>query len=101
MDPSISTGENPDSKENNPQESESESNNNRSDALGKVLSTMLAPVIKDLDSRAQDTLNSQDKLNYVIDCLTRGKFFFLFNLIMVSLWTVLATVKRCLQALHI
>ncbi|KAL9345800.1 hypothetical protein Peur_060653 [Populus x canadensis] len=71
MDPSVSTGENPDSNENNPQESESESNNSRSDALGKALSTMLANVIKDLDSKAQDTLNSQDKLNSAIDRLTR------------------------------
>ncbi|KAL9383069.1 hypothetical protein Peur_023392 [Populus x canadensis] len=71
MDPSVSTGENPDSNENKPQESESESNNSRSDALGKALSTMLANVIKDLDSKAQDTLNSQDKLNSAIDRLTR------------------------------
>jgi elongation factor 1-alpha len=53
MDPSVSTGENPDFNENNPQESESESNNSRSDALGKALSMMLATVIKDLDSKAQ------------------------------------------------
>jgi elongation factor 1-alpha len=82
MDPSVSTGENSDSNENNPQESEYESNNSRSDALGKALSTMLATVIKDLDSKAQDTLSSQDKLNSAINHLTRGKFFFLFNLIM-------------------
>ncbi|KAL9365484.1 hypothetical protein Peur_043357 [Populus x canadensis] len=71
MDPSVSTGENPDSNENNPQESEFESNNSCGDALGKALSTMLATVIKDLDSKAQDTLNSQDKLNSAIDRLTR------------------------------
>ncbi|KAJ6417427.1 hypothetical protein OIU84_003195 [Salix udensis] len=73
MDPSVSTGENTGSNENNSQESESESesNNNRSDALGKALSTMLANVIKDFDSKAQDTLNSQDKLNSAIDRLTR------------------------------
>jgi elongation factor 1-alpha len=82
MDPSVSTGENSDSNENNPPESEYESNNSRSDALGKALSTMLATVIKDLDSKAQDTLSSQDKLNSAINHLTRGKFFFLFNLIM-------------------
>ena len=83
MDPSVSTGENTGSNENDSQESESESNNNRTDALGKALSTMLANVIKDFDSKAQDTLNSQDKLNSAIDRLTRGKFFFFFNLIMV------------------
>ncbi|KAG6736705.1 hypothetical protein POTOM_060407 [Populus tomentosa] len=44
-----------------------------SDALGKTLSTMLANVIKDLDSKAQDTLNSQGKLNSAIDHLTRAK----------------------------
>ncbi|KAG5235724.1 SNARE-associated family protein [Salix suchowensis] len=73
MDPSVSTGENTGSNENNSQESESESesNNNRSDALGKALSTMLVNVIKDFDSKAQDTLNSQDKLNSAIDRLTR------------------------------
>ncbi|KAF9673030.1 hypothetical protein SADUNF_Sadunf11G0105900 [Salix dunnii] len=73
MDPSVSTGENTGSNENNSQESESESesNNNRTDALGKALSTMLANVIKDFDSKAQDTLNSQDKLNSAIDRLTR------------------------------
>ncbi|KAH8501680.1 hypothetical protein H0E87_016460 [Populus deltoides] len=71
MDPSVSTGENPDSNENNPQESEFESNNSCGDALGKALSTMLATVIKDLDSKAQDTFNSQDKLNSAIDRLTR------------------------------
>uniref|UniRef100_U5GIC8 Uncharacterized protein n=1 Tax=Populus trichocarpa TaxID=3694 RepID=U5GIC8_POPTR len=71
MDPSVSTSENPDSNENNPQESESESNNSHSDALGKALSTMLATVIKDLDSKAQNTLNSKDKLNSAIDRLTR------------------------------
>ncbi|KAJ6880947.1 hypothetical protein NC652_034077 [Populus alba x Populus x berolinensis] len=32
---------------------------------------MLANVIKDLDSKAQDTLNSQEKLNSAIDHLTR------------------------------
>ncbi|CAK7357584.1 unnamed protein product [Dovyalis caffra] len=70
MDPSISADENSDSNEKNPQESESESNNNSSDVLGKALSTMLASVIKDFDSKAQHTLNSQDQLNSAVDRLT-------------------------------
>ena len=77
-------GENLDSNENSPQDSESESNNSCSDALGKALSMMLANVIKDLGFKDQDTLNSRDKLNSTIDRLTKGKFFFLFNLIIVS-----------------
>ncbi|KAJ6935152.1 hypothetical protein NC652_010221 [Populus alba x Populus x berolinensis] len=73
MDPSVSTGENLDSNENSPQDSESKSNNSCSDALGKALSTMLANVIKDLDFKAQDTFNNRDKLNSAIDRLTKEK----------------------------
>ncbi|CAK7327986.1 unnamed protein product [Dovyalis caffra] len=65
----------PDSNERNPQGSESESNNNKtSDVLGKALSTILATVIKDFDSKAQDTLNSQDQLTSAIDRLSRDGF---------------------------
>ncbi|CAK7357583.1 unnamed protein product [Dovyalis caffra] len=70
MDALVSADENPDSNEKNPQESESETNSNSSDVLGKALSTMLASVIKDFDSKAQDTLNSQDQLNSAVDRLT-------------------------------
>lgn len=81
--PFPSNQKNIDSDENNSQESESNNstthstndNNKRSnDALAKSLSTMLATVIKDFDSKAQDTLKSQDHLNSAIDRLTRGNF---------------------------
>ncbi|KAH9723892.1 Biogenesis of lysosome-related organelles complex 1 subunit 7 [Citrus sinensis] len=52
----------------NPQESESD--NISSDALAIALSSMLTAVIKDFDSKAQDTLQSQDQLVSAIDRLT-------------------------------
>ncbi|KAH9779806.1 Biogenesis of lysosome-related organelles complex 1 subunit 7 [Citrus sinensis] len=52
----------------NPQESESD--NKSSDALAIALSSMLTAVIKDFDSKAQDTLQSQDQLASAIDRLT-------------------------------
>ncbi|GAY62602.1 hypothetical protein CUMW_219140 [Citrus unshiu] len=52
----------------NPQESESD--NISSDALAIALSSMLTAVIKDFDSKAQDTLQSQDQLASAIDRLT-------------------------------
>ncbi|KAJ4726621.1 SNARE-associated protein-related isoform 1 [Melia azedarach] len=55
-----------------PQESESDSTNtNSSDALAKALSSLLSTVIKDFDSKAQSTLQSQDQLTSTIDRLTR------------------------------
>ncbi|GAV74884.1 hypothetical protein CFOL_v3_18364, partial [Cephalotus follicularis] len=42
-----------------------------SDALAKGLSTMLTNVIKDFDSKAEDTLKSQHQLSLSIDRLTR------------------------------
>ncbi|KAF3441152.1 hypothetical protein FNV43_RR15063 [Rhamnella rubrinervis] len=59
----------------NPQSSES--NNNSPDfnvgpeALAKGLSSILATVIRDFDSKAQDTLGSQDQLSSALDRLTR------------------------------
>lgn len=41
------------------------------DALAKGISSLLSSVIKDFDSRAQDTLRSQDQLNSSIDRLTQ------------------------------
>uniref|UniRef100_A0A2C9VRM9 Biogenesis of lysosome-related organelles complex 1 subunit 7 n=1 Tax=Manihot esculenta TaxID=3983 RepID=A0A2C9VRM9_MANES len=74
--PSVSSNGNNDPSENIPQGHQSEPNadneNNRSsDALAKGLSTMLASIIRDFDSKAQDTLKSQDHLNCAIDRLTR------------------------------
>ncbi|PKI47675.1 uncharacterized protein LOC116195417 [Punica granatum] len=41
------------------------------DALAKGISSLLSSVIKDFDSRAQDTLRSQDQLSSSIDRLTQ------------------------------
>ncbi|KAK2658777.1 hypothetical protein Ddye_005310 [Dipteronia dyeriana] len=41
------------------------------DALGKALSSTLSSVIKDFDSRAQNTLQSQDQLGSAIHRLTQ------------------------------
>lgn len=56
-----------------PPNPDSESNNDLStEALAKALSTMLTSLIKDFDSKALDTLSSQDLLSSSIDRLTRG-----------------------------
>ncbi|XP_012444426.1 uncharacterized protein LOC105768795 [Gossypium raimondii] len=55
-----------------PPDPESESNNDLStEALAKALSSMLTSLIKDFDSKALDTLASQDILSSSIDRLTR------------------------------
>ncbi|XP_031268226.1 uncharacterized protein LOC116126687 [Pistacia vera] len=56
-----------------PEESELNNtiNTKSSEALPKALSCMLTSVIKDFDSKAQDTLQSQDQLASAIDRLTR------------------------------
>lgn len=46
-------------------------NNSSRDALAKGISSLLSSIIKDFDSRAQDTLRSQDLLNSSIDRLTQ------------------------------
>lgn len=60
----------------NPQSSESNNNspdvNGGSEALAKGVSSILATVIRDFDSKAQDTLGSQDQLSSALDRLTRG-----------------------------
>ncbi|XP_021277907.1 uncharacterized protein LOC110411879 [Herrania umbratica] len=56
----------PDSQTNNdPGDSDS------TEALAKALSSMLTSLIKDFDSKAHDTLSSQDLLSSSIDRLTR------------------------------
>lgn len=77
--PSVSSNGNNDPSENIPQGHQCEPNanneNNRSsDAFAKGLSTMLASIIRDFDSKAQDTLKSQDYLNCAIDRLARGHY---------------------------
>ncbi|XP_059440772.1 uncharacterized protein LOC132173326 isoform X1 [Corylus avellana] len=42
-----------------------------SDAVARGLSSTLATVIRDFDSRAQDTIGSQDQLSSALDRLTR------------------------------
>ncbi|KAL6998782.1 hypothetical protein U1Q18_000147 [Sarracenia purpurea var. burkii] len=42
-----------------------------SSVLAKGLSSMLCSVIRDFDSRAEDTFRSQDQLSFAIDRLTR------------------------------
>lgn len=56
----------------------------RSDSdLAKGLSSIMSTVIRDFDSRAEETIRSQDQLSFSIDRLTRGNykvfFAFLFN----------------------
>lgn len=53
------------------QKSESDVVQCSSDALARGLSSTLATVIRDFDSRAQNTLRSQDQLSFAIDRLTR------------------------------
>ncbi|XP_022732012.1 uncharacterized protein LOC111286363 isoform X1 [Durio zibethinus] len=57
---------NPDSQSNNDL-----GNSNSTDALAKALSSMLTSLVKDFDSKAHDTLASQDLLSSSIDRLTR------------------------------
>ncbi|XP_017983778.1 PREDICTED: uncharacterized protein LOC18589958 isoform X1 [Theobroma cacao] len=56
----------PDSQSNN-----DPSDNDSTEALAKALSSMLTSLIKDFDSKAHDTLTSQDLLSSSIDRLTR------------------------------
>ncbi|KAM7251390.1 hypothetical protein ACFE04_023273 [Oxalis oulophora] len=49
----------------------SSSSSNRIDAMAKGLSSMLSSVLNEFDSKAQDTLNSQDQLALALDRLTR------------------------------
>lgn len=49
-----------------------------SDALAKALTSTLTTVLKDFDTRAEHTLQSQDQLASAIDRLTGGQL--LFNL---------------------
>ncbi|KAI9156287.1 hypothetical protein LWI28_003807 [Acer negundo] len=58
------------SNENPPQESDMMMKSS-DDALGKALSSTLSSVIKDFDSRAQNTLQSQDQLGSAIHRLTQ------------------------------
>ncbi|XP_015867537.3 uncharacterized protein LOC107405047 isoform X1 [Ziziphus jujuba] len=62
----------------NPQSSESDTSTNNapnfnggSDALAKGLSSMLTTVIRDFDSKAQDTVGSQERLSFALDRLSR------------------------------
>ncbi|XP_021675518.2 uncharacterized protein LOC110661243 isoform X2 [Hevea brasiliensis] len=76
IDPPVSSNGNKDPCEINPEDHQSKPNteneiNKSSDALAKGLSTMLASLIRDFDSKAQDTLKSQDQLNSALDRLTR------------------------------
>ncbi|WRX33697.1 Snapin/Pallidin/Snn1 - like 1 [Theobroma cacao] len=58
----------PDSQSNN-----DPSDNDSTEALAKALSSMLTSLIKDFDSKAHDTLTSQDLLSSSIDRLTRAE----------------------------
>ncbi|XP_043813239.1 ABC transporter G family member 5 isoform X6 [Manihot esculenta] len=76
LDPLVSSNGNNNPSENNPQEQQrkpntNNENNKSSKALAKGSSLMLASIIKDFDSKAQDTLKSQDHLNCIIDRHTR------------------------------
>lgn len=80
------TLQSPDPSNANPQSSESNNKapavNGGSDALAKGLSSILATVIRDFDSKAQATLGSQDQLSSALDRLTRGIIrngFFIFS----------------------
>ncbi|XP_021615081.1 ABC transporter G family member 5 isoform X5 [Manihot esculenta] len=78
LDPLVSSNGNNNPSENNPQEQQrkpntNNENNKSSKALAKGSSLMLASIIKDFDSKAQDTLKSQDHLNCIIDRHTREK----------------------------
>ncbi|OMP07389.1 hypothetical protein COLO4_07385 [Corchorus olitorius] len=63
-----SSSSNPDSQSNNDVPNDDKSS---AEALGKALSSMLTSLIKDFDSKAHDTLSSQDLLSSSIDRLTR------------------------------
>ncbi|XP_034212037.1 uncharacterized protein LOC117624726 isoform X1 [Prunus dulcis] len=52
-------------------QSENESQRLQSEALAKALSSMLTTVIKEFDSKAQQTSTSQDHLSQSLDRLTR------------------------------
>lgn len=45
------------------------------EAMARGLSTMLESVIKDFDSKALDTLNSQDQLSGSLDRLVQGTIY--------------------------
>lgn len=64
-------------------ENQSENEILQSEALAKALSSTLTTVIKEFDSKAQQTSTSQDQLSQSLDRLTRGNqtgFFFFFFL---------------------
>ncbi|XVE59928.1 hypothetical protein DITRI_Ditri05aG0085600 [Diplodiscus trichospermus] len=73
----VSVEVNPSSSSNNPPpNSDSQSNNdlcdsNSTEALAKALSSMLTSLIEDFDSKAHDTLASQELLSSSLDRLTR------------------------------
>ncbi|EEF48831.1 conserved hypothetical protein [Ricinus communis] len=70
MDSAVSDN---DATEDNPKGEQSIPKNDikkSSDALAKALSTMLGSIIRDFDSKAEDTFKSQDLLNSSIDRLT-------------------------------
>ncbi|XWS73635.1 hypothetical protein CRYUN_Cryun02cG0145300 [Craigia yunnanensis] len=73
----VSVEVNPSTSSNNPPPNpDSQSNNdlgdsNSTEALANALSSMLTSLIKDFDSKAHDTLASQDLLSSSIDRLTR------------------------------
>ena len=69
---------NPNSQSQSQSQSQSES---QSESIAKGLSSTLTTVISDFDSRAQDTLKSQDHLSSAIDRLTRGLCFYFFYLL--------------------
>ncbi|OMO89094.1 hypothetical protein CCACVL1_08026, partial [Corchorus capsularis] len=65
-----SNSSNPDSQSNNDDPNDDKSS---AEALAKALSSMLTSLIKDFDSKAHDTLTSQNLLSSSIDRLTRGR----------------------------
>lgn len=75
------------------------------DAVARGLSSTLATVIRDFDSRAQDTLRSQDQLSFALDRLTRGFYFFSslsspFMTLLAKLWNLWYASHLCACVLN-
>lgn len=63
-------------------ENKGDDKSNSESSAARCLSTLISSIIQEFDSRAEETLRSQDQLSFAIDRLTGGyyyHFFFLFR----------------------
>lgn len=64
-------------------ENKEDDKSNSESSAARCLSTLISSIIQEFDSRAEETLRSQDQLSFALDRLTGGyyyHFFFYFGL---------------------